>query len=87
MSIDYTAILVRRYPDTKWTLNADDYDQLTWLCDSPKPSKSELDALWDEVRAEIAAKAQTKVAARESAIAKLSALGLDVEEITALLGS
>lgn len=84
--IDYATILLRRYPDAKWTLNADDYDQLTWLCDAPKPSKSELDALWGEVRAEIAAEAQAKVAARESAIAKLSALGLDAEEITALLG-
>ncbi len=33
-----------------------------------------------------ASEAQAKVSARESAIAKLSALGLDAEEIMALLG-
>ena len=33
------------------------------------------------------AEAEAKIAARESAMSKLAALGLDAEEITALLGS
>lgn len=44
-------------------------------------------AEYERLVAASAAETQTKVAARESAIAKLSALGLDAEEITALLGS
>lgn len=43
-------------------------------------------AEYERLIAVSAAEAQAKVAARESAIAKLSALGLDAEEITALLG-
>lgn len=52
--IDYAAILARHYAQHEWTLNGDDYDGLTWLSDDPKPSRSELDALWAQVQAEIA---------------------------------
>ncbi len=84
--IDYSAILSRRFPDAQWHMNADDYDQLVWLSDTPKPTREELDALWPEVEAEIRAEAQAKVDARVSALGKLAALGLDEAEIKALLG-
>lgn len=51
--MDYAQILTRKYPGKEWTLNGDDYKGLTWLSDSPKPSKKELEALWPEVQAEI----------------------------------
>jgi hypothetical protein len=84
--IDYSAILSRRFPDAQWHMNADDYDQLVWLSDTPKPSREELDSLWSEVQTEIVAEAQAKIDARESALVKLAALGLDESEIKALLG-
>jgi len=84
--IDYSVILSRRYEGSRWHMNADDYDQLTWLSDTPKPSQAELDALWPEVEAEIVAEAQAKIDARESALVKLGVLGLDEAEIKALLG-
>lgn len=84
--IDYPSILVRRYADCKWVLNGDDYDGLTWLSDTQKPSKAELDALWSEVQAEIRAEQEAKITARETALAKLSALGLSEAEIRALVG-
>lgn len=83
---DYAVILTRRFRDHEWHMNADDYDQLVWLSDSPKPSKAELDALWPEVQAEMKAEAEARVSARQSALAKLSALGLSEVEIQALLG-
>ena len=43
---DYAAVLSNNYPDAEWTLNGDDYDGLTWLSDSPKPSQADLDAAW-----------------------------------------
>jgi DNA-binding NarL/FixJ family response regulator len=85
--IDYAAILSRRFPTAQWTLNGDDYDGLTWLDDSPMPSKKQLDGLWDEVQAEVAAEAQAKVDARQSAVTKLAALGLTDTEISALIGA
>lgn len=70
--IDYAAILTRKYPDTEWSLNGDDYAGLTWLSDSLKPTKKELDALWAEVQAEIEAEAQTKADAKAALLARLN---------------
>ena len=84
--IDYTAILVRHYAGSEWTLNGDDYAGLTWLSDSPKPTQEELDDLWDETLEMLEAEKQAKVDARESALAKLAALGLNEDEVKAILG-
>lgn len=84
--MDIAQILTRRYEGAEWTLNGDEYAGLTWLSDTPKPKKAELDALWPEVEAEIAAEAQARVDARASAVAKLEALGLTVEEVSVAFG-
>ena len=47
--IDYGLILITNYPGTQWTLNGNDYDGLTWLDDTPKPTQAELDAQWPQV--------------------------------------
>ena len=82
--IDYTKILQYKYPNTEWTLNGDDYTGLTWLSDTPKPTKATLDKLWDEVQSLIESEAIAKVQAKAAAQAKLAALGLTVEDLTAL---
>lgn len=84
--IDYPAILIRHHAGSEWTLNGDEYDGLTWLSDTPKPTQSELDALWPEVRAEIEAEQEAKRTARVTALGKLAALGLTEAEIQALVG-
>jgi len=84
--MDYAQILTRKYPGAEWTLNGDDYSGLKWLSDTPKPKKADLDALWPEVQAEIAAEQQARVDAKASAISKLEALGLSVEEIKEAFG-
>lgn len=83
--MDIAAILLRKF-DAEWTLNGDNYTGLTWLSDTPKPTKKALEALWPDVQAEIAAEAQAKVDARSSAVAKLQALGLTVEEVSVAFG-
>jgi len=84
--MDIPMILIRRYAGAEWTLNGDDYTGLTWLSESTKPTKKALDKLWPEVQAEIAAEAQTKIDAKLSAIAKLEALGLTVQEVEVAFG-
>lgn len=84
--MDYAQILTRKYPGQEWTLNGDKYTGLTWLSDTPKPKKAELDALWEEVQAEIAAEAQAKLDAKASAVEKLKKLGLTVEEVQVAFG-
>ena len=84
--IDYAAVLTANYPDAEWTLNGDDYDGLTWLSDSPKPSQAELDAAWPAVQQAQADAVTAKQAARASGVAKLEALGLTVDEVSAVFG-
>jgi hypothetical protein len=84
--MDIATVLTRKFPDTVWNLVDDDYAKLEWLSDSKKPTKKALEALWPDVQAEIAAEAQAKVDAKASAVAKLQALGLTVEEVQVAFG-
>lgn len=61
MNPDYSRILSSKYPGTIWSLNGDTYDGLEWMDPSPKPTQTELNALWPEVQYE------TQVAAVEAA--------------------
>jgi len=51
---DYGLILSRRFEGAEWTLSGDDYAGLTWLSDTPKPTKATLEKLWPEVEYEVA---------------------------------
>jgi hypothetical protein len=84
--MNYAIILETRYQGSEWTLDGDSYEGLTWLSDSPRPTKKALEDLWPEVQAEVAAKAQAKIDAKASAISKLQALGLTVQEVEAAFG-
>lgn len=81
--IDYSLILTHKYQGSEWTLNGEDYDGLTWLSDSPKPSKKTLDDLWETVKNEIITQAQNK-AANKAAL--LERLGITADEAALLLG-
>jgi XkdW protein. len=81
--MDKVEILKRRFPGAEWVLRGDD---LEWLDDSPAPTEAELDALWSDVQAEIEAEQQARVDAKASAISKLEALGLTVDEIKEAFG-
>jgi hypothetical protein len=83
--IDYAIILSTNYVDKQWTIHGDSYDGLIWHNESPKPTQSELDALWESTQAQVASKTQAKIDAKQSAIAKLSALGLTADEIAHLI--
>jgi hypothetical protein len=90
--MDIAKILELRFSDKEWTLNNNEYDQLTWLSDGKPPTKKALEDLWEEVKLEIEAE-QTKKEAeqtkkdadRASAMAKLSKLGLTDDEIASLI--
>ena len=83
---DYAAVLTANYPDALWQLDGDNYDGLTWLSDTPKPTQAELDAAWPAVQQAQADAVAAKETARQSAIDKLAALGLTVDEISAAFG-
>ena len=84
--MDIAQILTRKFAGAEWTLNGDAYEGLTWLSDSPMPTEQELADLWPVVQEEIAAEQQARVDAKASAIAKLEALGLTVDEVSVAFG-
>ena len=84
--IDYAAVLVALYPGAQWSLAGNDYATLIWHEDTPKPSQQELDAAWPVVQQAQADAVAAKETARQSAISKLAALGLTVDEINAAFG-
>ena len=84
--IDYAAVLTANYAGAQWTLNGDTYGGLTWLSDSPKPAQAELDAAWPAVQQARQDAVAAKEAARASGVAKLEALGLTVDEVSAVFG-
>ena len=83
---DYVAVLQANYFGAQWTLSGNDYDTLVWHDDTPKPTQAELDAAWPAVQQAQADAVAAKQAARQSAIDKLAALGLTVDEISAAFG-
>lgn len=78
------AILAHLRPGEEWTLNGDSMDGLTWLSDTAPPTVAEVEAAWPDVEAAEAQAEADRIAAREAAIAKLAALGLTVDDLTAL---
>jgi hypothetical protein len=84
--MNISEILHSKYFGSEWVLVGKDYSGLTWISDTPKPSKKALEDAWPEVQSELAAKAQAKIDAKASAIAKLEALGLTVEEVEVAFG-
>lgn len=82
--VDLTKCLKIVNPNGIYILDGDDYEGLTWLSDSPKPTKEELFAVWDQVLANENAEAEAKAQAKATAQAKLASLGLTVEDLQAL---
>ena len=52
--MDIPTILTSKYAGTEWTLSGDDYNGLTWLSDTEKPTEKALKDLWAEVQYETA---------------------------------
>jgi len=83
---DYIAVLLANYPGAQWSLSGNDYDTLEWYDDTPKPTQAELDSAWPAVQQAEADAVAAKEAARASGVAKLEALGLTVDEVSAIFG-
>jgi hypothetical protein len=80
----YSTILTYKYAGQEWSINDEDYDTLTWLSDTPKPTKAELDAQSEEVKQIIEGEKQAKIDARNEALNKLAAIGLNESDLKAL---
>jgi hypothetical protein len=82
---DYALVLSYCFPGKQWAMLDADYETLTWMDDSKKPTKSELDGLWEETQNKIKKEQDSILESRKSAEAKLAKLGLTVDEVKSIL--
>jgi len=75
-------------PNVEWSMNGDDVENIIWHTPNVEPLTT-VEVETEILRLEQAAvdAEAVKVAARESAVAKLSALGLNIDEVNAIVGS
>lgn len=74
-------------PGTEWSMNGDDVEGIIWHTPGVEPlTRAEVDAEVTRLEAAAVAEQQRKEAARASAVAKLAALGLDADEVSAVIG-
>jgi len=73
-------------PNAKFTVNANDYNQITWLENTTPISKEDIEAMIPTVEAEIEQEKQDAITKKASGKQKLKDLGLDDDEIQALIG-
>lgn len=74
-------------PGAEWSMNGDDVEGIIWHTEGAQPlTKAEVDAEITRLEAAAVAEQQRKEAARASAVAKLAALGLDADEVSAVIG-
>jgi hypothetical protein len=75
------------YPDAVFSMIDDDVNQITWVGQEyPIPTAKELKDAIDAMEAAEAKVIADRAAAKASAIAKLEALGLNLEEAQAIFG-
>ena len=74
-------------PNVEWSMDGDDVENITWHTPNVEPlTEAEVAAEMKRLE-QVAVDAEAaKVAARESAMAKLAALGLNESEVAAIVG-
>ena len=74
-------------PNIEWTMDGDDVENIIWHTQGVTPlTTAEVDAEMVRLEAAAVEADAAKAAARESAVAKLAALGLNDAEIKTIVG-
>ena len=72
-------------PNAEFSFTEEDYSTIKWdVLEGDAPTKSEIDAAIKQIKVEESQAEASAIAAKESAQAKLSALGLTADDLKAL---
>jgi len=84
--MDYlTKAIHKLKPNSEFSFTEGDYSTIKWdVLKGKAPTQSEIDDAIEQVKADEITEAETKKQAKAVAQAKLAALGLTVEDLTAL---
>jgi hypothetical protein len=85
MSVEMVKAIKSLVPNAEFSLDGDDYSTIQWdVLEGKAPTQKEVDAAIEKVKADqVAEKAQAQ-ADKETAQAKLTALGLTADELKAI---
>jgi hypothetical protein len=86
MKIDIINTILAINPDAVVNVSGNDINRIEWLEGTTPIAKNIILAKQTELQAEEANKLAQQESKKQSAIAKLKALGLDEEEVKAILG-
>ena len=85
--INYAEAVASLRPNVEWTMTDNDVENIIWHTEGVQPlTRAEVEAEMARLEQAAAEEAARKEAARASAVAKLAALGLDADEVAAILG-
>ena len=73
-------------PNAEFTINANDYNQITWLNGTTPISKEDIEAMIPTVEQELKDAEQTAINKKASGKQKLLDLGLSEDEVKAMIG-
>jgi hypothetical protein len=82
--IDIAFTLESQWSGSQWILNGEDYEGLTWLSETAKPTLAELEAAYPLAQAQAASEIEAANAAQAAAIAHAKSLGFTDEMITVM---
>jgi hypothetical protein len=86
MKIDICTTILALNPTAQVSCSGDDVNTIEWLSNTPVIAKNIILAKQLELQTEEDNKIAQQESKKQSAIAKLKALGLDEEEVKAILG-
>ena len=86
MKIDIINTILAINPNAVVSVSGDDVNRIEWLENTPVIAKNIILAKQIELQVEYEAKLAQQESKKQSAIAKLQALGLDEEEVKAIIG-
>ena len=85
--ISVSEAIVSLRPNVEWTMTGDDVESIVWHTPGVEPlTGAEVTAEMQRLEAVAEAEVQARQDARASAVAKLEALGLTVDEVSAAFG-
>lgn len=82
--MDIPFALGKKWPNSLWRMNGDDYGNLEWLSDDAKPTLQELEIAYEQAVADREAIEAADKAARDAAIAHAKSLGFTDEMIAVM---
>ncbi len=76
--MNISKVLETMFKDEQWSVSDNNYDNLIWHSESKKPTKKQLETMWQEIE-------QNEITLKQLKLDAYKKLGLTDEEIAAII--